>query len=329
MKHNAHATDWTAYWASGALHSCGGSSQGNYEGAIASFWRSAWIDRIKPQDRVLDLGCGNGPLALLLVNASVPWGDYVGVDLAAVSPQWRLQLPPNQRERIAFLGRTSMTQTALPDGAFNWVVSQFGVEYADLNAWVSEVDRLSTEAPNFALFMHHNQSRLTLAAREEVDHADWLFSESGLFTCAAEMIEPMALSRTLMGRKKLERSPQAQGARDRFNHAQDELNQRAAQSSVPDLLFQAREACAQILTIAQTQGGAPARQAWEAWRRSSSEARARQAELVAAAQSAEAISDLEGRLKSLRPGLHSHLAAISEGRYLLGWGLSLYPQRSS
>ncbi|MFM1859729.1 MAG: hypothetical protein RL133_1229 [Pseudomonadota bacterium] len=329
MTHNALATDWTAYWASGALHSCVGSFRGNYEGAIALFWKSAWIDRIKPQDRVLDLGCGNGPLALLLLNASVPWGHYVGLDLAAISPQWTSQIPAEQSERIQFCPSTSMTHTALPSGSFDWVISQFGVEYASVTEWVAEVDRVSTAAPNLAFFMHHSESRLTLAAQEEVGHADWLFSEPGLMTRAAEMIEPMALSRTLSGRKQLERSAQAQRARDRFNQVQDDLNLRIAGSSVPDLLFQAREACAQILTIAQTQGSAPARQAWETWRKSSREARARQAELIAAAQSHEAVSELESRLKSLRPGLHSHLAAISEGRYLLGWGLSLYPQRSS
>lgn len=328
MKHNPSATDWTAYWASGALHSCVGSFRGIYEGAIQSFWRSAWIQHIRPGDRILDLGCGNGPLALLLLNEAPDWGSYLGIDLAAISPGWHSQMKASNLERIQFRGRTSMTQTEQPSGSFDWLVSQFGVEYADPTAWVPEVSRVLSDTPNLVLFLHHAQSRLVMAAREEVAHADWLFSEGGLMTIASTMIEPMALSRSIQGRKQLERSAQARQARERFNAAQDELDRRAAESPIPDLLFQAREACAEILGLAQTQGVASAQQAWTHWRRATQEARARQAELVSAALDTASAESLMQQLLALRPSLLSRLVPISEGRYLLGWGLSIHSQRS-
>ena len=36
---SARRAAWSAYWATGGLHSCVGSFGGNYGGAIGGFWR--------------------------------------------------------------------------------------------------------------------------------------------------------------------------------------------------------------------------------------------------------------------------------------------------
>ena len=62
---------WSSYWAQGALHSCTGSFDARYSGAIGAFW-DAVVAEIPPGSRVLDLATGNGALPLRLWSTRWP-----------------------------------------------------------------------------------------------------------------------------------------------------------------------------------------------------------------------------------------------------------------
>lgn len=324
MDQHLTQTDWTGYWATGALHSCLGSYQGNYDGAVKSFWRRAWLDHLGSDDRVLDLGCGNGPLALLMMNESDEPALYCGVDLARVAPSWPARLPDSQRARLTFLGGCSMTDTGLPSDSIDWVVSQFGAEYVEPGPLLAELARVLSPSGCVALFLHHAGSRLAEVAREEAAHADWLFAEGGLMTATAQLLEPMSAARTPQGRMRLAKSPLAARLREAFNQAQDALSARAAGSIAPDLLFQARELSAQMLQLAQSQGLVQARAAWHETKRSIFQAQARHRSLCAAALDAQAAQALQAQIQALRGVWASELTEVCEGPYLVGWGLSFH-----
>lgn len=329
MNHNPHLTDWTGYWATGALHSCLGSYAGNYAGAVRAFWIQEWIERLEPTHRTLDLGCGNGPLAQLLAQERPAPPAYLGIDLAAIAPAWTGSIEPAKAAQISFLGSVDMTHTELPNGAFDWAVSQFGAEYANQDKLLLELDRVLSSEAHLVFCMHHAEGRLAQVSREELRHSTWLSAEGGLWAATAEMIEPMALARTLQGRRQLERSEQALRARERFNQAQDQLNDRSAQSIIPDLLFQMREASAQVLGLAQQSGPAAARAAWTQQQHLLRQAQARHQELLAAALSEQQARELHERLCRLRQNWGGHLKRIEEGPYVLGWGFSFHSTRSN
>src|SRR5690606_27813515 len=76
---------WSDYWASGRLHSCATSFQGNYAGAIGGFWRAA-LSSLPAHSRVLDLATGNGAVPALLWDLHRGAAQVDAVDLAHVAP---------------------------------------------------------------------------------------------------------------------------------------------------------------------------------------------------------------------------------------------------
>lgn len=223
---------WSAYWATGRLHSCADGSGRNYEGAIGAFWRTHFAG-VAVGGRVLDLATGNGALPLLLQQVR---GDAVGmdaVDLAVVAPTWH---DPAVHARIRFHAGVRMEALPFEPATFDHVVSQFGFEYAERASALSECVRVAKPAASFAFVMHHADSVLVNVAREELRHHHWLASEEGLLRRALGLVPWMARIRAG------ERPTQAaREAREQYNRAMEVLGGRAASSPAPDLLLEARE----------------------------------------------------------------------------------------
>jgi 16S rRNA G1207 methylase RsmC len=72
------AEAWSRYWDKGLLHACAGSFANNHGGAIANFWREQLLKHCKPEQQVIDFGCGNGPIAMLLHDELSDAPRYLG-----------------------------------------------------------------------------------------------------------------------------------------------------------------------------------------------------------------------------------------------------------
>ena len=136
---NARSQAWSAYWSSGRLHSCAGSFEGNYGGAIGTFWRTRLV-HLAPGARVLDLATGNGPLPEML---ALMHGAAIAVDavyLAVPAPAWH---DPSRHPGVRFHAGVDMEALPFADGLFDLVVSQYGFEYADHARALAEVLRVA------------------------------------------------------------------------------------------------------------------------------------------------------------------------------------------
>lgn len=255
----ARSAVWTRHWASGAPHSCAGTYGERYTGAIAEFWRTVFGSLTGGQ-RVLDIATGNGalPRLLLALQPAAPI-EVDAIDLAAIEPPWIASLSAAARGRMRFHGDQPAESLSFPDRAFDLIISQYGIEYSDLDCSITEMLRVLAPGGRIALLVHVVGSRPVTLAAVEIAHLDWLLSDAGLLRATAAMIEPISRAGTPDGRAALAYDRGAEVARERFNAAQLGLRERAAVKDGADVLFEMQTALAAALGVAAQHGVAAAR----------------------------------------------------------------------
>ncbi len=110
-----------------------------------------------------------------------------------------------------------------PDGAFDLIVSQYGIEYSALDRSVPEMLRILAAGGRIALLLHAHRLAPRSWRQIELAHLDWLLSDRGLLWRQRLVIEPLSRATTAHGRASLANDPMAEAARERFNAAQDRL----------------------------------------------------------------------------------------------------------
>jgi SAM-dependent methyltransferase len=311
---------WTRHWATGAAHSCAGSYTDTYGGAIAGFWAELHAGTAAGA-RVLDIATGSGALPRLLLNLRPALDLRIdAVDLAEPAAAWLRSLPAAQAARVHFHAGIGAEHLPFADGAFDLVLSQYGLEYADMALASAELLRVRAPRGRIGLVMHDVESRPVRLAAVEIAHIDWLRGPVGLLTACASMLAPMALAATPEGRARLAGDPAADAARERFNAAQDGLAARARVApDGADVLGEVQDAVAQLLGLAARQGEAVARRAWQALDLALDDARWRLQELRACALDAAAAAAVREQLAAA--GLSVHLQPLDEGAHRMGWAL--------
>jgi SAM-dependent methyltransferase len=311
--------NWTQHWAGGARHSCSGSYGAEYGGAIAAFWQSV-ADETPDRARVLDLATGAGAVPRLLRQlAPAKRWSMTAVDFSDHRP------PPEADDGdagVSYHPGVSIESMPFGDGSFDLVTSQYGFEYAALDAAAREVRRVRAPGSRLAFVMHHASSRPVELARVEIGHIDALQGDLGFLAATRAMLVPMARAATAAGRAALASDASANAARRAFNDAQDLLTQRIqARPDGSDVLHEARDAAAACLGMAQQRGHGPADAAWQAWIEQLADARQRLFDLIQCSLDATALDGLVQILRIDQEGMR--ISPVNEGTHLMGWALRL------
>jgi SAM-dependent methyltransferase len=310
---------WTRYWATGTPHSCGGSWGETYGGALGAYWRAVFSST-QPGDRVLDVATGNGALPRLLLEVQPDVGVSIdAVDLARIAPAWLGAAPAPQAARVRFHGGVQAESLPFDAATFALAVSQYGIEYTDLDRTVPEVLRVLAPRGRVRIVAHHHDARPVLLAAEEIGHIDWLLSPGGLLDLAQAMCEPMARAATPEGRASLAVDSEANALRARFNDAQQATSHRIEGSGCPDVLHDVRGWIAQAFGVAGAQGTGPARAALDQARRLLADARLRLDELRGCALDLAGAEALCTRLRA--GGGQVRSAVLRDGDHVLGWAV--------
>ena len=318
---------WSRYWAQGAEHSCGGSYSGRYGGVIAGFWH-ARMAALPAGTRVLDLATGNGALPRLLLDACPDAGVVCdAVDLADVRPAWLASLPQAQRERLRFHGGCAAESLPFGGGRFDLVISQYGLEYSELDRSLPELLRVLAPGGAVALVLHHNQGRPVQLAAIEIEHILWLLAPGGLLETTRELLPCLALAATAEGRAALAKDTRANALRTTFNALQGELKARAEVGSGDgaDVLFEARDASAGLLPLAAQQGAEAAQTAWLGVQQWLQDSLLRLRELRSHALDAERVQAIAKRLAG--NGTDLQVGTLREQEHLMGWAVHGRPDR--
>lgn len=252
MSAEARTGAWSRYWAAGATHSCAGDAGGTYTGSIGEFWRRSFSALVEPA-HVLDIGCGNGPLARQLLQLRTEPGIRCdAVDLAAIAPDWAAT-----ESRVRFHAGVAAESLPFPDGHFDLVVSQYGIEYSALERSLPEAMRVCRRDGELRLAMHHAASRPCALAREELEHIDWLLQPDGWLAAAEAMVEPMHLAGFAEGQARLHRdAARFAPIRRRFDVRTAALHERRSTSNCPDVLNDAHNAAVKAFQAAHSGGSA-------------------------------------------------------------------------
>lgn len=313
----SRAEAWTRYWATGARHSCAGSFEDHYGTQTQAFW-TAQFRRMGANDRVLELGCGNGSLIRLLDHTGPDvWPDVIdAVDLAQLDASWMQSLDPALRGRVRLHPGVSAATLPIPDAAVTRIFSQFALEYFASDGVWKELERVAASRAEIALIVHYRDSRPFAVAREERAHCEWLLQPDGALE-QAERILPLVAEKPAPGQST--RAAQAEAARAQFNAVFAALGERAAKSAFGDILHETALAAMQILSTASGREHA-ARHALGELRRKVEDNRLRVAELVDHALDADAAALWVEQLR--RSGFTEvELGELVESGYLFGWRL--------
>ena len=168
---------WTHYWREGWAASCAPASE-RAAREIRERWMR-WFADLPDGSRVLDLGTGNGILLAHAAAAARQQGkrfSLTGVDLADIDPlRWLSSLPPGLR-RARFLGGVAAERLPLDAGEFDAVVSQYGLEYADLEPALAEVERVLAPGGRLLWLAHAEDSSVVRQNRSQGEQAAYLLA---------------------------------------------------------------------------------------------------------------------------------------------------------
>ena len=161
---------WSDFWQQGFITTFGPGMPDNYQGATAGFWR-AQLESLDSGARILDIACGNGAIAIIAAGVSKETGkdfQITACDLAQINETVTGSEELNElRGTIKFHSKVANEKLPFKPGAFDLVVSHYGVEYGDLPHSISEIRRVLAPGGTFVALAHHSDSPLLQAARSE------------------------------------------------------------------------------------------------------------------------------------------------------------------
>lgn len=193
-----HRLAWDRYWSFDRVATCmSAAGRGNYSDAVAEPWRD-FFRRLSPGAAILDICTGNGAVALLAAEVSRTDGrdlSVVGADLADIDPKAHVACA--EREdllAVEFIGRMPAEELAFAPGRFNAVVSQYGIEYADLDRALPEAVRVLAGDGELRFGIHAAEGHIAEQTRAALRDVDFLLNEVDLPEVAARCFRAVRLA---------------------------------------------------------------------------------------------------------------------------------------
>ena len=168
---------WKDYWKEDRTASCLPQSE---ETAVEI--GNQWIDLLAglpDGTRVLDVATGNGVLLGYAAVAAENNGNrfsLTGVDLAEIDPLHYVSNLPAGLQDATFIGGTPAERLPFRDAEFDVVVSQYGLEYADLDRALGEVERVLDSGGRLIWLAHSDDSEVVRQNRDQSEQVKYLLA---------------------------------------------------------------------------------------------------------------------------------------------------------
>ncbi len=182
---------WDTYWA-GAQSSSAFSGGGTTDPLVLSFWDEIFRDIRERRDdvRIIDIASGNGAV---IESASRVYGetlpDFTCLDISDSAIRILEKRFPGVNGVVA-----DAADSPFDDGSFDVVVSQYGVEYAGIDA-INAIARLVAPGGELVLLVHHRdgliyeQCDAALNAIREMKAAEYIPRCIAMFEAAYAVLQ--------------------------------------------------------------------------------------------------------------------------------------------
>ena len=187
------AASWSRYWAGGALHSCPNAFAGNYDDEVREHWH-ACFSKLPDGARVLDIGTGNGAIALLAQDAAKSLGrrfQIEGIDAAIIDPAAAVTQHGVDFADIAFHGETRIEDTGYPPQHFDAVSSHYAIEYSDVAQSLRELARILKPGGWAEFVIHHAGSVALETSRAELRAFTYLRDEAPVLLESCRLLQKL------------------------------------------------------------------------------------------------------------------------------------------
>lgn len=215
---------WEAYYRGGALASCPLGPQPGYTLELHDLWLE-FFSALEDGARVLDIGTGNGAIALIASQAAAAAAkrfEIHGTDLAQIDPV--RDVPDGARLFAAIRFHPQVATERLPFEAagIDAVSGQYALEYADPGKSLPEIHRVLKPGGDALFVLHHADSVVARNARESLAQTALVLGETRVLRLLRRLLEAER------------RSPAAvRKAREDLASAHDGLVQAARRSANP------------------------------------------------------------------------------------------------
>lgn len=169
--------EWSEYWDLGTVTTFGGGFADNYDAEFLDFWTKQLDGDL---DHVVDLCCGNGALVWIandLAKKKKAKTLITGVDVADINPFKLLKKDRKKYPKVKFIGKTPIEKLPFDDNSVDVVISQYGIEYSDLNRTVPELSRVLKPSSKMGFIVHSKDSDVLVDSRFRVEKYSYLLGE--------------------------------------------------------------------------------------------------------------------------------------------------------
>jgi SAM-dependent methyltransferase len=164
-----------------------GAERSNYDDRVAAGWR-AFFQSLPSGSRILDLCTGNGAVAVIAAESSAIHAKgfaITGVDLADIDPRRFVHRLGVVARDVTFVPRTSVERLPLADESFDAAVSQYGIEYSNVDKSLAEAVRVLSPGGRLRLFMHAKEGTVAASTKRAIADADFLLERAKICDKAA------------------------------------------------------------------------------------------------------------------------------------------------
>jgi len=214
------AKDWSIYWTRPTVTSFGNIFPENYDGAILDFWKTQLQGEFR---HVVDVACGNGALTWManeILNGGRRQTRITGVDFASISPFRTLQRNKKDYPSVRFMGNTLAEKLPFGDRSIDMVISQYGVEYTDLEKTIPDLARVLTDAGRMSFVLHDKESIILKGAMLNLEGFRLVLNEIAIHEPCLRLVE---LGARLGNPVEQQQSAEYQGLLAQINESADRI----------------------------------------------------------------------------------------------------------
>lgn len=184
--------EWSIFWQSNQLHSCMPATFNQSPVHLNQIWQN-FFDSLDAGATILDMGTGNGSLitqaAKVSGNKAEPFTLH-GVDLASIDPFRYVASTSQLLGEVHFHPDTAMETLPFDEPLFDAVVSQYALEYSNVNESVAEAVRVLKPGGWVRFLLHADDGVLKQRCRQQYDQTR-IILDSKLFSATANLLDAL------------------------------------------------------------------------------------------------------------------------------------------